>query len=314
MAGETGSNSDRVCLLVGLGPAYREASFHIAVQAECVMALQLRPELAAACEPYAVAVRHHAGHPVLLCRAPPVAPDVLMVMRKRGAPNHAWHIYCAKATEALLPHGEPLNASPCPRPPVCPSLSEHPARLPVRPSLNTHAAVRQAVGADVQPARLYAWLSGVYRSFARLPAAEYAQAVGGGVTVEVSPGGLTSNAPESVNVLLFILTRQEALQAPLGDFVPAADEVLVRLAVKGDGGCVCEVVVAMPTFLTGSTDPDFSSERVPMRCGSCGEHPASKTCASCHLAWYCSRQCQLAAWPAHKKACKAARQVQAVLP
>lgn len=265
----------------------------------------MRPEIRAACEPYAVAVRHQGGHPVLLCRAPPVAPDVLLVLRKNGAPHHAWHLYCSKAAEALLPHSESSRHKP-PDQLRCPF-----SLLPLVP-VPSHAAVQEAVGANVQLAVLYSWLSGVYRSFARLPAARYAEAVGGSVTaVAVSPSSLMSHAPERVGFA--VSTRQEVLRAPLGAFLPAEDEVLVQMTVVDGGACLCEVGVVMPTCLAGSTCPDFAPDRTPMRCGFCGEHPPSKTCAGCHLGWWCSRRCQLAAWPAHKKACKAARLVQPLL-
>jgi hypothetical protein len=47
-------------------------------------------------------------------------------------------------------------------------------------------------------------------------------------------------------------------------------------------------------------------------CDSCS-HPSVglKVCTSCRAAKYCSRACQVAAWPSHKTACKAARRAAA---
>jgi hypothetical protein len=42
-------------------------------------------------------------------------------------------------------------------------------------------------------------------------------------------------------------------------------------------------------------------------CAACGAVRAGlKMCAACGLTEYCDRECQLAAWPAHKRACRAA--------
>jgi MYND finger len=44
-------------------------------------------------------------------------------------------------------------------------------------------------------------------------------------------------------------------------------------------------------------------------CGSCAQPETTnsgklKTCAKCHLVYYCSPSCQKARWPAHKEKCK----------
>ena len=59
-------------------------------------------------------------------------------------------------------------------------------------------------------------------------------------------------------------------------------------------------------------------QRAPQRrgqvqnCEACGmASPELKRCSACHRAGYCSRQCQVQHWPAHKAACKAARRAAA---
>ncbi|ORY37536.1 hypothetical protein LY90DRAFT_704619, partial [Neocallimastix californiae] len=38
------------------------------------------------------------------------------------------------------------------------------------------------------------------------------------------------------------------------------------------------------------------------KCAKCGK-PADKRCSKCKNEWYCSRECQVRSWPAHKKIC-----------
>ena len=42
-------------------------------------------------------------------------------------------------------------------------------------------------------------------------------------------------------------------------------------------------------------------------CARCAAPNASKWCAKCRGPFYCSRECQVAAWPAHLEACKVRR-------
>ena len=47
-------------------------------------------------------------------------------------------------------------------------------------------------------------------------------------------------------------------------------------------------------------------------CGAKEAHPAHfKSCAACHAVVYCCREHQVAGWPSHKRACKAARKAAA---
>ena len=47
-------------------------------------------------------------------------------------------------------------------------------------------------------------------------------------------------------------------------------------------------------------------------CGAREAHPTHfKSCAACRAVVYCCREHQVAGWPGHKKACKAARKAAA---
>eukprot|EP01117_Protostelium_nocturnum_P015034 TRINITY_DN5789_c0_g1_i2.p2 TRINITY_DN5789_c0_g1~~TRINITY_DN5789_c0_g1_i2.p2 ORF type:complete len:260 (-),score=66.87 TRINITY_DN5789_c0_g1_i2:52-831(-) len=45
-------------------------------------------------------------------------------------------------------------------------------------------------------------------------------------------------------------------------------------------------------------------EREPFKCDNCGVLNPGKKCSGCKAASYCSRECQVAQWPTHKKVCK----------
>ena len=65
-----------------------------------------------------------------------------------------------------------------------------------------------------------------------------------------------------------------------------------------------EMSAALQSSLTA---PDLRSCALP-GCGAREAHPAHfKSCAACRTVVYCCREHQVAGWPSHKKACKAAR-------
>jgi len=46
------------------------------------------------------------------------------------------------------------------------------------------------------------------------------------------------------------------------------------------------------------------------KCASCGD-TAQQRCSKCKSEWYCTRECQLKAWKAHKDVCKMLTEVRA---
>jgi len=50
------------------------------------------------------------------------------------------------------------------------------------------------------------------------------------------------------------------------------------------------------------TDEVFEEFMEDPKCSECGK-PATQRCSKCKQAWYCSRDCQLRHWKAHKAVC-----------
>lgn len=71
-------------------------------------------------------------------------------------------------------------------------------------------------------------------------------------------------------------------------------------------GCMplnaCGLPCGGPLPASGTAAPAIPSTSVGRRC-SCGHH-ASLTCVQCAEAHYCSKACQLQAWPTHKQHCR----------
>ena len=54
---------------------------------------------------------------------------------------------------------------------------------------------------------------------------------------------------------------------------------------------------------------DEEKEEAVRVCEKCGKEAMKMNkCSACRLVWYCSRECQLGDWKAHKKACKKVKQ------
>uniref|UniRef100_A0A383VQP2 MYND-type domain-containing protein n=1 Tax=Tetradesmus obliquus TaxID=3088 RepID=A0A383VQP2_TETOB len=49
---------------------------------------------------------------------------------------------------------------------------------------------------------------------------------------------------------------------------------------------------------------EHESKQQPETCEKCGKTEKLKRCSGCHQAWYCSQECQVAAWKGHKADCK----------
>lgn len=86
--------------------------------------------------------------------------------------------------------------------------------------------------------------------------------------------------------------------------------VLARVAAAPDGSAKWQVMLytgetlaVKAANITGiEMDPT-----APSSCSECGKSPAGvklSRCANCWTTRYCSRECQTAAWPAHKTQCK----------
>jgi zinc finger MYND domain-containing protein 10 len=58
----------------------------------------------------------------------------------------------------------------------------------------------------------------------------------------------------------------------------------------------------MDTLMRLYTDQVFEDFLEDPKCADCGK-PAEQRCSACKNAWYCSRECQLKQWKAHKPLC-----------
>ena len=65
-------------------------------------------------------------------------------------------------------------------------------------------------------------------------------------------------------------------------------------------------------FSTAHSDSDNETDSEQDYCFYCRKRDSVqelKRCSACKLPRYCSRQCQISQWPAHKTACKAPQTV-----
>ena len=95
---------------------------------------------------------------------------------------------------------------------------------------------------------------------------------------------------------------------------PRAQYNLASMHIKGEGGPV-SMEHAFFWFTRadeqGVEQAATSLEAVKSECFSCGKTGKMKRCLQCKCAYYCSRECQAAAWKCgHKAACKQIRRKQ----
>ena len=110
----------------------------------------------------------------------------------------------------------------------------------------------------------------------------------------------------------------QGLDASLVQQLEGASQRLHRSGVL-ETRCLTEVMRSMifsqqthtTRVLNSVTAPGLRSCALP-GCGAKEAHPAHfKSCAACRAVVYCCREHQVAGWPGHKKACKAARKAAA---
>jgi len=71
---------------------------------------------------------------------------------------------------------------------------------------------------------------------------------------------------------------------------------------------VAEGIAKMVAAQTAASSPELLRRCALATCGAKEAHVSHfSRCAACKTVVYCSKECQLADWPAHRKACKAAR-------
>lgn len=111
-------------------------------------------------------------------------------------------------------------------------------------------------------------------------------------------------------------TDNRSLQSPVSPFPqsppPPPSEIDFNLLSKIDPNDPIGIVNAlrMQEMALGKPDPLLPKTR-PCTTESCEERANySKRCGKCLVAFYCSRECQIADWPSHKGQCKENRRFE----
>ena len=97
---------------------------------------------------------------------------------------------------------------------------------------------------------------------------------------------------------------------------PKAQYSLGTMHYNGEGGLPVSMEKAL-LWLKRAAEQGFEmatnviETEVKAKCFSCGKTAATKCCSRCKCAYYCSRDCQAAAWKSgHKATCKQIRRMQ----
>jgi len=90
-----------------------------------------------------------------------------------------------------------------------------------------------------------------------------------------------------------------------------AVEFLMRCMhqTKTDRGTVLYLAGEIPCNCLSAMSAKFEAEPSTRKCGACEVQKTSQQmmkCSGCHVVAYCSRECQLADWKAHKPVCNKA--------
>ena len=86
--------------------------------------------------------------------------------------------------------------------------------------------------------------------------------------------------------------------------------ILIPLCCQKE--CVLRAKQTMDTLLEDAAQacdmPQFKPSRAHVVCDNCGQQEETagsfQKCSRCKVAFYCGRSCQVADWPAHKRACR----------
>lgn len=228
----------------------------------------------------------------------PVAPDTLTVLQHdvggAGSRTPGWH-YCRQAASALQPYGEGVAGLPSGW-----RNAQHIAH-PHQPDPLCCAA-----GADWPAERLERVFSSLFKA-----AYKFERSVLGGLVEASIPARLlptlgASAVEERYRTVLFSREELEEVGETGYMEIIGPDQVMLRVRAEGDPppGFRKLLVALLPAYLDPPVSPGLGSERTPLWC-PCGK--PGRPCKGCHAAWYCSAECQAAAYRAHRPLCKFAR-------
>lgn len=137
-----------------------------------------------------------------------------------------------------------------------------------------------------EPPLVYYWLMRMMNAYAKIPKEQEVEAV----YLMIDKGEIVVFERNAMQLVAGV--RQ-------GEVMEDEDEVCLMLFEAKEESPMAVAVI--PTFFK---EDEYQKKTSAVRCNRCVDKKACKHCTACGLAWYCSKECQHAAWKEHKPTCK----------